>query len=258
MVTGDQLERLLAGLGQVDVVAARLEVGRQGAPDRRLVVDDEHPRHRTATAEPLGHREADDHRRPAARGVLDRQLAVHRLDEAAGDRQPEADAGAVRRGGRRGAGTAGTPARGRRRGSRAPVDDADVDVPALAPDDARLRPGAGARAATRGRRSPIRLASARSNRAASASTSGSVSGTVDVDVGRPGAEAGDGGEHHLVDRDRADVHRERRRLQPAHVEQVADEVGEAVGLALDRRLELRDRRRAASRCRAGAGWRSTP
>ena len=45
MVAGGQIERLLACLGGVDVVAARLQVGGEGTADRRLVVDDEHTRH---------------------------------------------------------------------------------------------------------------------------------------------------------------------------------------------------------------------
>ena len=42
VVTGGQLERVLARLGEVDLVAAAAQVGRQRATDRRLVVDDQH------------------------------------------------------------------------------------------------------------------------------------------------------------------------------------------------------------------------
>ena len=64
------VERLLAGLGEVDLVATRAEVDRQRAPDLRLVVDDEdrrarRRRHRTA---PPGDRQRDarpSRRRPA-------------------------------------------------------------------------------------------------------------------------------------------------------------------------------------------------
>ena len=42
MVARREVERLLARLGQVDVVAAGAQVDAERAPDLRLVVDDEH------------------------------------------------------------------------------------------------------------------------------------------------------------------------------------------------------------------------
>ena len=80
---GDQ--RLLAGRGQVDLVAACDEVEAQRPADRRLVVDDEHAGHR---ADRQPNRRGD----AAAGRVVEGQLATHRVDEAAGDRQPEPEA----------------------------------------------------------------------------------------------------------------------------------------------------------------------
>ena len=91
MVARRELEALLARLGQVDVVAAGPQVDAERAPDLRLVVDDEHPAHAA------GRRQADDHRDASTRGVLDRELATHRVDEPARDRETQPDAGAVAR-----------------------------------------------------------------------------------------------------------------------------------------------------------------
>ena len=44
-----ELERLLAGRGEVDVVAAGSQVDAERAPDLRLVVDDEHTAALTAS-----------------------------------------------------------------------------------------------------------------------------------------------------------------------------------------------------------------
>ena len=81
---------------------------------------------------------------------------------------------------------------------------------------------------------------------------------VDVDVWGAGAEAADRRHDDFLHAGRPQIGDDRRRLQPAHVEQVADERRQPIGLRLDRRLELGPRRRAASRCRVGEGWRSTP
>ena len=68
------VERGLAGRRQVDLVAARLQVRAERAQDLGLVVDDEDARHRAAL-------QAEHHRQPSARGVLELHLASDRLDE---------------------------------------------------------------------------------------------------------------------------------------------------------------------------------
>ena len=81
------------------------------------------------------------------------------------------------------------------------------------------------------------FASARSSRPASARTRGSDSGTSSVDVVR-GAEAPERGRDDLVEPDRLPADLDGSRLEPAHVEQVADERVEAVDLLVDRGQEL--------------------
>ena len=51
---------------------------------------------------------------------------------------------------------------------------------------------------------------------------------------------------------------ERPRLQPAHVQQIGDEVGEPVGLLVDRDARTPAALRASIRCRAGEGSSPTP
>ena len=86
-----ELEPLLTGLREVDVVAPGPQVDAERPPDLRLVVDDEDAAHgitagrlSTIVAPPPGVSSTDE-------------LAAHRLDEAARDREPEADARAVAR-----------------------------------------------------------------------------------------------------------------------------------------------------------------
>jgi hypothetical protein len=67
-------------------------------------------------------------------------------------------------------------------------------------------------------------------------------GHVDDDVAGVGPEAGDGTDDDLLHADRPQLDGQRRCLHPAHVQQVADDVAEAIGLLLDRRLELVTRR----------------
>ena len=257
MVAGGQLQRLLPGLGEVDVVAA----GARGSPTS------------PAGSAPRRRRRAPASSAASARpgrlttivtpppGVSSmRQLAAHRLDEAAGDRQARARRRRRRRGGRRAAGTAGTRARGRRVGCRAAVDRPGCRRGVAVADD--LAGGHPHRRAVGGEtRTALatRLASARSSSAGSASDVGQCLGRRRP---RPSRRRRRGWRPRRATTSSTPVGRsstvQRRRLQAAHVEQVADERRQPVGLLLDRRLELVDRRPAASRRRAGAGWRSTP
>ena len=103
-------------------------------------------------------------------------------------------------------------------------------------------PAVDARPARRGRlwlrALAMTLASARSSSPGSASTRRERLGDVDVDVGGSGAEARERGGDDLVDADRRQADVERAGLEPAHVEQVADERVEPVGLLVDRGEEL--------------------
>ena len=190
--------------GEVDLVAARPQVDGQRPADLRLVVDDQDAassvgRQRQARAPSVS---------AAARGVLDGELAAHGLDEAAGHREPEADAGAV-----------GAVAEALERlehplavvgGMPGPVvDDAQVDpVADRAGLDARPASPGGASASALA----TRLASARSSRAGSASTARQRLGHVDVDAcprsaQRRRARAADD----LVEADRPALHGAARR-----------------------------------------------
>ena len=143
--------------------------------------------------------------------------------------------------------------------ARAVVDDADVDAAAPVDEDvagAHPHRRAGGRVAHGvadevGERPLEQRRVGDARRAASSGTSTTTS--------RPSApRLATAPTHDLLDADRAQLDGQRRRLQAAHVEQVGDDVGEPVGLLLDRRLELLDGLAAATRCRAGGGWRSTP
>ena len=138
---------------------------------------------------------------------------------------------------------AGCPGRGRRRAGRR--------RPPTAP--ASTRTGTVRRRARRARcrrrwRAPARAAPGR--RATRGSVSATSTSTRSALAPRLASAAGDD----LVERRPArarDV--ERAGLEPAHVEQVADEVVEPVGLLVDRLQELVPSPRASSRRRAGAG-----
>ena len=74
---------------RVDVVAAGAQVDAERPPQAALVVDDQDAGQLSASAPA---RQPDPHRQPAARGRVGDHRAVHRLDEAARDREPEAEA----------------------------------------------------------------------------------------------------------------------------------------------------------------------
>ncbi len=125
----------------------------------------------------------------------------------------------------------------RRGHARAAVDDAQVDRSRPTAPASTRTGGAGRRVAERVRRST--LAIARSSRPGSASTRGSVSGTSTSTSRRDGAEAARARRARPRRARRASASTcERAGLQPAHVEQVADEGVEAVGLLVDRLQEL--------------------
>ena len=83
-----------------------------------------------------------------------------------------------------------------------------------------------------------RLATARSSRAGSAWTRGKRLVEGDVDGVGGAAQAGQGRRHDLLVADGSGLEPQRPALQPAHVEQVADEVVEAVALLVDGAQEL--------------------
>ena len=216
--------------GEVDVVAAGPEVrcrGPAGSAARRR------RRGSRVTCAACSARRPSV--QPAAGGVLELELAAHRLDEALGDGEAEPDPVAVRRC-RRAAGTARTPRRARRAGC----------------------PGRGRRRARRRRRRPRppRRAPAIAGRRARERVGDEVGdrpleqrrvgddrrqrlGDVDVDRAR---RARRGWRARRARPRRAPTARsvdvERAGLEPAHVEQVADEAFEPVGLLVDRVEEL--------------------
>ena len=125
-------ERLLAGLGQVDLVVAGPQVGGEGTADLTFVVDDEDPGHgatvpRSASSSMVAVSAATGSDsvtvRPPPRGVVEHQLSCHRLDEPLRDGETETDSGravvaeALER--------IEHPVADRRRGCRDPVDDPD-------------------------------------------------------------------------------------------------------------------------------------
>ena len=240
---------VLAGRREVDVVAARAEVGAERAQDLRLVVDDEDPGHcaalsRTTTVSPPPGVSSSSIEPPIASTKPSR------------DRQAEPDA-LVGGSSRRGAGTAGTCASRSAAGTPGPRSTiADVDAAVdRAGDDAR--PGS-RRASRRRRWRRCWRARARAG-PASAMTGGSVFGQSSVDArrrGRRGCAARRGRPRR--GRSAAASTLERAGLEAAHVEQVADERVEAVGLLVDRREELVAARPPSSRRPAAAGSSPTP
>ena len=145
MLARGELEGRLAGWGEVDLVAAGAEVrarARAGSAARR----------RRRGCGSSARLQAHDHRQPAAGGVLDLDLAAHRLDEALRDREAEPDAVAA-------AGVAESlegqehPLALGRRDARAAVDDPHVDVAVDRPgrDPRRRRARASARPRSRSR-----------------------------------------------------------------------------------------------------------
>ena len=90
MVLGGQDEGVLAGGGGVGLVAAGAQVGGEGPQDRRL-----RRRRRGSGRRSRCGLQLDDHRRAAAGGVLDGEVAADGPGEAAGDGQAEPDAGAA-------------------------------------------------------------------------------------------------------------------------------------------------------------------
>ena len=223
MVAGREVERVLAVGREVDVVAAGAQVDAERAQDLRLVVDDEHAGHDGATSRLM------TIVTPPPGRVVDRDLAAHRLDEPARDREAEPDA-ACRWSCRRAAGTAGTRARaapagsrhrGRRRGGR--------PAPSATHASTRTRVSGGDHAE--------RVLDDVGDRAFEQRGVGLDArqrlGHVDVDAlglrSSPARAAGTTSSSATV------AHHELQRagLEPAHVEQVADQVVEPVGALVD-------------------------
>ena len=209
----------------------------QRPQQRTLVVHDQdapHDAHSSVRLLQLCDRETDHHRDAPARRVLDGQLAADRVDETPRDRETETDTGVAR-------GVAEALERLedalslRERNPATAVDDAEVDAAGhdgrLDPDRACPGPSAGPRCRRRSR--PLVRASA-----GSTSTQRQGLGDVDDDAARGVAQARERGRHDLVEPGGPARELERARLQPAHVEQVLDELVEPVGLGVDAAHEL--------------------
>ncbi len=222
---GGQPQRLLARGGHVDLVAARLQVdapGPGGSAARRR-------RPSSAVTGATSRARLEHHRGAAPGRVVERQLAAHRVDEAPGDGEPEPDAvagrcrpaaGTARR--RRRVRAAGCPGRGRRPGDRR--------GPAIAPASTRTGSPGGAQlegVVDQVGDAPVRAAPG------SASTGGSVSGTsTSTSCRRPGRPPAPR-RRPRRGRPAACSHGDGAGLDAAHVEQVADEVVEPIGLLVD-------------------------
>ena len=191
----------------------------------------------------------NDHRQCRRPGVSSiTSSPSHRLDEPARDREAEPDAGAA----------AGSPSRWNgwntcsrsRAGMPGPRSMTRRSTRVAAPRPASTRTGSsGGRPA---QRVLDEVRDARSSSAASARTAGSVSGRRRRrrTPARRGSRARRARPPRGSTGARADV--ERAGLQPAHVEQVADERVEPVGLLVDRLEELVASSSASSRRRAGS------
>ena len=226
VLPGGDRERRLAGLGEVDVVAACAEVGRERAQDLGLVVDDEDARHSAARSRatmvspPPGVSSASIS--PPIASTKPFATARPSPTPSLWPESPSRWKGLNSRS-RSARGTPG-PA----------VDDAHVDD---AVDDA----GGHARRRA-GRREADRVRDHVGERALEQAAIGEHArerlGDVELDRAVGDADAVQRGGKHLVEADRHGADLERARLEPAHVEQVADERVEAVGLLVDRLEEL--------------------
>ena len=223
-----QVQRLLARCRLVDVVAARLEVDGQGAADLRLVVHHQHPpAHSPDPSHAAARRDGDGE--ATARRVVDADVALHRGDEAVGHRQPEADAGVVR---------AVAEAAGRAR-TPGPAEPAGMPGP-RSMTRRQTRPCTGAASMRTGCSSgdqasalDTTLATARSSRAGSASTRGTVSGTSTSSC-RPLTLSPLNAAATMSSRaTAAQLQLQRAALQPAHVEEVGDDAVETIGGRVD-------------------------
>ena len=243
VAAGGQVQALLAGGGEVDLVAPGLQVGGQRADDGRLVVDHQDPGHvsrlRRAASGP-----------PVARGLADAD------GRRRSGRRPACPRGGARRPWRRRS-PGRWPGRGRRP-SRGPSVRWKGSK-TCSRSSARRCPGPGRRPGGRPRRATV-PASTRTGRAGGrplqrvvdqvghhpleqgpvGDDRREVFGHVHDHFVGPGPEAGQRGQRpppSTVTGTRLGA--DGAGLEAAHVEQVADQAVEAVGLLLDGAQELR-------------------
>ena len=88
MMTGRQLQRLLTGLGQIDLVSARPEVDTERTPDLRLVVAPRARARQSRRSLPASRPGVRSHGQPPAGRVLHGDLAIHPLDESRATARP--------------------------------------------------------------------------------------------------------------------------------------------------------------------------
>ena len=241
----------LAGLGEVDVVAAGAQVDAERPPDRRLVVDDEHARRSLTRSDRREARTPSSGRRRGVSSTVSSPPIAS--TKPARDREPEADARRRCPGRRRAAGTARRSGRAGPAGRRGPWSTTRRST--RSPTVLAPRPGPS-----------IRPASTRARCRSTFATARSSSARVGVDprqrLGHVDARPAPRGRRRLAERRGRRPPRARGRrsdevhragLEPAHVEQVPDERVEPVGLLVDRLEELAGRLGRPRRRRAAAG-----
>ena len=225
------VERLLAGRGEVDVVAACAQVVAEGAADLRLVVDDE-----DRGSSPDAPRRPDDHRRAHRRAC---PRARSRRPSPRRTREPRRG-----RGRRRAVGLVAEPLEGLehalalgRGGIPGPRSMTRMSTPSGRPRPRRPAPAL-RRRVTRTALAMM-LASARSSSAGVGEDRRQRLGHVDVDRGPRAPRLASAAGTTSSSPTGARASSTRAGLQPAHVEQVADEGVEPVGLLVDRRRGTR-------------------
>ena len=224
-----RFEALLAGRGGLDVVAAGPQADRERAHERRFVVD-----RRAACVTVAASGRLTIIVQPAAGRVLDRDVAAASPRRTPCDRRARARR-RRRSGCRRGAGTAGTRARARSAGCPRPwsMTRRSTRRRPRRPGSARARPGGEKRERVGddvGER-PLEQHRVDVDRRQVSGTSTSmlrraVRGSA---IALPTTSSS---------ADRRGLHDERAGLEPAHVEQVADERVEPVGFVVDRLEQL--------------------
>ena len=237
---GRRLQCALAGVGQVDLVVASTQVGRQRTQHVRIVVDAQDAAHRSAPIRAESTR-AGRHaaaRRPrsgrrracrAARACRPSPMSVRWRWPA---RDPARDA------------VVASPSRwnGCRTFARClgwmpgpSIDDLQQHVVVRA---ARRGPRTGRSAGDHVIAFDTRLATTRSSSAGIGPHVGQVDRQIQLDVVGSTAQAVQRRRQHLLERHSAQRGTEGARLQPAEVEQVGDDRRQPVGLVLDRLEEV--------------------
>ena len=298
MAVGGDVQPLLAGVGHHHLVAARREADAQGSQQRGVVVAHQYPDaplralghggpgpgHGAgvvlgcpAPVASAGGRcgivdvgvadvgrapvrgrshihpgEPDHHRAAATRGVLGVQLPAHRLHEAPGHGQAEPDTGPVLRVAQA-LERPEDPVAILASDARSPVDDPDVHPAGHRPG---LHPESHAAAVDEGVVDQVGHGPLQQHRIGE--DPGQVVGQLDGDGLSPGPEAGHGGLDHVADLGARAQHLHRSGLDPAHVEEVLDQVVEPVGLLVDGAATGRGARRGRRRVGPTGGSRTPP